>query len=68
MDELAGCFAAGKLTTAVHATVPLAEAAEAHRLLDDRTLQTMCSWRPEHAEGACGKGETGLCRVWSRLI
>ena len=36
MDELAGYFAAGKLTTAVHATVPLAEAAEAHRLLDDR--------------------------------
>ncbi|ROO88156.1 NADPH:quinone reductase-like Zn-dependent oxidoreductase [Actinocorallia herbida] len=36
MDELAGYFAAGRLTTAVHATVPLAEAAEAHRLLDDR--------------------------------
>jgi NADPH2:quinone reductase len=36
MDELAGYFADGKLTTAVHATVPLAEAAEAHRLLDDR--------------------------------
>lgn len=36
MTELAGHFAAGRLTTAVHATVPLAEAARAHRLLDDR--------------------------------
>ncbi|MFD6425918.1 zinc-binding alcohol dehydrogenase family protein [Streptomyces sp. NPDC060198] len=36
MDELAGYVAEGKLTAAVHATVPLAEAAEAHRLLDDR--------------------------------
>lgn len=34
--ELAGHFAAGRLRGAVHATLPLTEAARAHRLLDDR--------------------------------
>lgn len=34
--ELAEHFAAGRLRAAVHATLPLAEAVQAHRLLDDR--------------------------------
>ncbi|HEX6444621.1 MAG TPA: zinc-binding dehydrogenase [Streptosporangiales bacterium] len=34
--ELAGHFASGRLRAAVHATLPLAEAARAHRMLDDR--------------------------------
>ena len=38
MDELAKLFAVGKLTSAVHTTVSLDEAAEAHRLLDDRSV------------------------------
>jgi len=37
MTELAGLFAAGRLQTTVHATLPLTEAAEAHRILEDRS-------------------------------
>lgn len=37
MDELADHAAAGRLEVAVQASVPLAEAASAHALLEDRT-------------------------------
>ncbi|AGL13816.1 oxidoreductase [Actinoplanes sp. N902-109] len=37
MTELTGLITAGRLRTSVHATLPLAEAAEAHRLLESRT-------------------------------
>ncbi len=36
MDEVAGYALDGRLRTAVHARLPLAEAAEAHRILDGR--------------------------------
>lgn len=38
MDELAELFATGKITSAVHATVSLEAGAEAHRLLDQRSV------------------------------
>jgi NADPH2:quinone reductase len=37
MDEVAGYLADGRLRAGVRATLPLTEAAEAHRLLEDRT-------------------------------
>ncbi|MFC4532539.1 quinone oxidoreductase family protein [Sphaerisporangium dianthi] len=37
MDEVAGHFAAGRLRATVHARLPLAEAATAHRLLEERS-------------------------------
>jgi NADPH:quinone reductase-like Zn-dependent oxidoreductase len=37
MTEVAGYSTAGDLRTAVHASLPLTEAAEAHRLLEDRS-------------------------------
>jgi NADPH2:quinone reductase len=37
MTEVADHVAAGRLRTSVHATFPLTEVAEAHRLLEDRT-------------------------------
>ncbi|MER7671378.1 zinc-binding dehydrogenase [Kitasatospora sp. NPDC096128] len=37
VDEAVGHFAAGRLRTAVHARIPLAEAATAHRIMADRS-------------------------------
>jgi NADPH:quinone reductase-like Zn-dependent oxidoreductase len=36
MTEVAGLFAAGRLRSAVHARLPLADVAKAHEILDAR--------------------------------
>lgn len=36
IDEVTGWFSTGRLRTALHATLPLAEAAEAHRIIEAR--------------------------------
>ena len=50
MTEVAGYFADGRLRTTVHARLPLAQAAEAHRMLDDRAQHgriLLTLWRVE---------------------
>lgn len=46
MDEVANLFAAGRLRTRVHAELPLAEAATAHKLMEERAHSGRLLLRP----------------------